>query len=101
MRCVLPDPGFLSRIRYGPADGPPDLQVTGDLAPQVCQGCGPADANVVDYFEYNSTISCSCTGRLICSRVGIDTIRPVMLFTSKDSQPGIPRPLTSSIACSM
>jgi hypothetical protein len=23
-------------FRYGPADGPPDLQVTADLTPQVC-----------------------------------------------------------------
>ena len=28
--------GSLPRIRYGPAAGPPDLQVAADLTPQVC-----------------------------------------------------------------
>src|SRR5262245_35295982 len=52
------------------------------------------------YFEYNSTMSCSCTGRLICSRVGVDATRPDIVFGSNDSHSGMPRPLTSSIACS-
>ena len=50
------------------------------------------------YFEYNSTINCSCTGRLIWSRVGSEATRPVMVDASNSSQPGIPRPLTSSMA---
>src|SRR5262249_13021358 len=113
-----PFPGFA----YGPADGPPDLQVTADLTPQVCVRLraggrerttvgrvlsdppnlpGPEGPGLPVYFEYNSTISCSCTGRLICSRVGIETTRPVMVFVSNESHSGIPRPLTSSIACSI
>ena len=50
------------------------------------------------YFEYSSTINCSCTGRLICSRVGSAATRPVMVDASNSSQSGIPRPLTSSMA---
>src|SRR5581483_9652950 len=88
---------------HGPADGPPDLQGSAGLPPQVCQGCGPAasEAPIPGYFEYNSTISCSCTGRLICSRVGIETTRPVVDAGSNESHSGMPRPLTSSFACSM
>src|SRR5205823_10674836 len=55
----------------------------------------------IAYFEYSSTISCSWTGRLICSRVGIELTRPVMEFGSNDSHSGMPRPFTSSIACSI
>src|SRR6187549_3374518 len=55
----------------------------------------------VCYFEYNSTISCSCTGRLICSRVGTDPILPDSAFGSNCSHSGTPRPLTSSSACRM
>src|SRR4030081_972388 len=109
----------------GPADGPPDLQVTAGLPPQVCirlRAGGwlrqpnlelrtqnlelklwnfSSEFKVLSfYFEYSSTISCSCTGRLICSRVGIDMIRPVIVVASNESHPGMPRPLTSSIACS-
>ena len=82
----------------GPADGPPDLQVTADLPPQVCVrlragGCevelnwkveleipSLSSSLTSAYFEYSSTISCSCTGRLICSRVGIEMMRPVIVF---------------------
>ena len=52
------------------------------------------------YFEYSSTINCSCTGRLICWRVGTETTRPEIDEESKDSHSGIPRPFTSSMACS-
>src|SRR6516164_4661162 len=99
--------GAFPRISLtGPQTGPPDLQVTTGLPPQVCVRlrAGGSRANGseprADYFEYNSTISCSCTGRLICSRVGIDTMRPDTVLGSKDSHSGIPRPFTSSIACS-
>src|SRR6266511_1745006 len=50
------------------------------------------------YLLYNSTINCSCTGRLICSRVGTDTTLPD-ISPSSDSHSGTPRPLTSSTAC--
>src|SRR5262245_44370036 len=99
---------LVSPFAYGPADGPPDLPVTAGLPPQVCSGCGPADSEfriqncefgILNYFEYNSTISCSCTGRLICSRVGMETTRPEMAAGSNRSHSGMPRPFTSSIAC--
>jgi hypothetical protein len=32
------------------------------------------------YFEYNSTISCSFTGRLMSSRFGNDSTLPLKLF---------------------
>src|SRR5207244_5795223 len=60
----------------------------------------PTSYFMLTYFEYNSTISCSCTGRLICSRVGIELTRPLIVFASNDSHSGMPRPLTSSMACS-
>src|SRR5262245_60329112 len=54
---------------------------------------------VSDYFEYNSTISCSCTGRLICSRVGTEPIFADSAAGSNCSHSGTPRPFTSSRAC--
>ena len=57
--------------------------------------CRPCSA----YFEYSSTMSCSCAGRLICSRVGSDDTRPDSAAGSRRSQSGMPRPFTSSIAC--
>ena len=53
------------------------------------------------YFEYNSTINCSWTGRLICSRVGSEAMRPDIVPASNDSHSGTPRPFTSSSACWM
>ncbi len=52
------------RFSWQPAAGSrqEDLLTARCLLPAAC------------YFEYNSTISCSCTGRLICSRVGIEPI---------------------------
>src|SRR5204863_6101591 len=50
------------------------------------------------YFEYSSTMSCSCTGRLICSRVGTELIFAATSPASSWSHSGTPRPLTSSIA---
>src|SRR5262245_15055297 len=92
---------MMTSFRYGPADGPPDLQVTADLPPQVCVRLRAGGCALETYFEYNSTISCSCTGKLICSRVGTDLTLPVIVFGSNDSQSGMPRPFTSSIACSI
>src|SRR4029077_2668024 len=51
------------------------------------------------YLLYSSTMSCSCTGRLICSRVGSEAILPVIAPASNDSHSGTPRPFTSSSAC--
>ncbi len=51
------------------------------------------------HLLYNSTISCSCTGRLICARVGSEAIRPVIEPASNESHSGTPRPFTSSSAC--
>ena len=44
-------------------------------------------------------MSCSCTGRLICSRVGSEAMRPDIVPASNDSHSGTPRPFTSSSAC--
>ena len=46
---------------------------------------GVGRAKALRYFEYNSTISCSCTGRLICSRVGSEATRPDSAFGSNDN----------------
>src|SRR5262249_31213291 len=62
---------------------------------------GVAELGIDTYLLYSSTISCSCTGRLICSRVGSDEMRPLIWPASNDSQSGMPRPFTSSIACWM
>src|SRR5688500_12148345 len=51
------------------------------------------------YLLYNSTMSCSCPGRLICSRVGSEPIFADISAESHCSHSGTPRPLTSSSAC--
>src|SRR5678815_4771226 len=60
---------------------------------------GVVALGVDSYLLYSSTISCSCTGRLICSRVGSEAMRPAMAPESNESHSGTPRPLTSSSAC--
>src|SRR3989304_5808270 len=50
------------------------------------------------YREYNSTTSCSFTGRAISSLVGSSCTRPVNLVLSSSNHVGTPRPSTPSNA---
>src|SRR4029079_10605513 len=73
--------------------GLPDLHCWSPTSRRRSESCGPVTGTCRDaYFEYNSTISGPCTGRLICSRVGSDDTRPASLAESKLSHSGIPRP---------
>ena len=103
----------------GRSPGPPDLLLMSPASRRRSEGCGPMIGvccafllpslagsedparTAVPYFEYSSTISCSCTGRLICCRVGSDEMRADEPEASTVSHSGTPRPLTSSIACLM
>ena len=109
------------RVRRPIPRAPPDLPFRSPPPAAGLGGCGPAgyvervgqfravrtaltrrsprasSAREPSYLQYSSTISCSCTGRLICSRVGSDAMRPVSSPRRTRATPGCraPSPLPS------